>query len=291
MSRRSMRDRHAPAFLAVRPGEYGWIDDSMAGAAARLPAGRRCSARWPAPASTQSIAVQARQTLDETRWLLDARRRAPVHRRRRRLGRSAGAGRRRAARRSSRAHPRLVGVRHIVQAEPDGFLAAAGVPPRHRAARAPRPDLRHPGLRAAAAGGGRVRRAAFRGSASCSITSASRTSSGDGFARWRRAFRGAGGVSQRMLQAVGAGHRGGLAVVDAGAAAAVPRRGARVLRPGAADDRLGLAGLHGRGAVRADDGRRARRRLGGLLGGRTRERCSAARRRRLLESEKPRSRP
>ena len=92
---------------------------------------RRCGAiscrrtrrvRWRAAGLDACVAVQVRQTLEETRWLLELAERAPVHCRRRRVGRSAG---RRSSTRSSKrlaAHPKLVGIRHIVQAEPDGFL-------------------------------------------------------------------------------------------------------------------------------------------------------------------------
>ena len=57
-------------FWRYSAAEYGWIDDSMARAAARLPAGgaRREMTRAGVDAC---VAVQARQTLEETRWLLE----------------------------------------------------------------------------------------------------------------------------------------------------------------------------------------------------------------------------
>ena len=85
-------------------------------------------------------------------------------------------------------HPRLVGLRHIVQGEPDGFLERPAFRPRRRVPRTARPDLRHPGVRATAAGGGRRSPARFRGSASSSITWASRTSAGTATRAWRRHF-------------------------------------------------------------------------------------------------------
>jgi L-fucono-1,5-lactonase len=102
------------------PAEYGWIDDSMA----RL---RRDflppdAQREMAAAHVQaSIAVQARQTLEETRWLLELADRHPF------IAGVVGwvdlqsSGVDEELERVSR-HPRLVGVRHIVQGEPDGFL-------------------------------------------------------------------------------------------------------------------------------------------------------------------------
>src|SRR5229473_5772139 len=107
-------------FWTYDPAEYGWIDDSMAALRRDfLPpdAWREMSA-----ASVESaVAVQARQTLEETRWLLELSGRHPfiagvvgwadlqapgVDQELERLAR----------------HPRLVGLRHIVQGEPDGFL-------------------------------------------------------------------------------------------------------------------------------------------------------------------------
>ena len=49
------------------------------------------------------------------------------------------------------AHPRLLGVRHVVQGEPDGFLASPAFRRGVARPRSLRSDLRHPGVRAAAA--------------------------------------------------------------------------------------------------------------------------------------------
>src|SRR5262249_46256126 len=101
--------------------EYGWIDDGMAVLQRDFlpPDALREMVRTGV---TASIAVQARHTLDETRFLLDLADRHPFI-----IGvvgwidleggdvpaQLAELGGRRA----------LVGLRHIVQAEPDGFLA------------------------------------------------------------------------------------------------------------------------------------------------------------------------
>ena len=113
-----MLDAHQH-FWRYEPREYGWIDESM-GAIRRdfLPPDLRCE--MDRAGVTGSIAVQARQTLQETRWLLDLARESPSIRGvvgwidlqqdvDAQLAAFAGA-------RS------LVGIRHIVQAEEDGFL-------------------------------------------------------------------------------------------------------------------------------------------------------------------------
>jgi len=107
-------------FWMYDPAEYGWIDDSMASLRRDfLPADVR---REMTTAHVQvSIAVQARQTLQETRWLLELADRHPF------VAGVVGwvdlqaAGVDEELEQLSR-HPRLVGVRHIVQGEPDGFL-------------------------------------------------------------------------------------------------------------------------------------------------------------------------
>lgn len=101
------------------PAEYGWIDDSMRAIRRDfLPADARCV--MDRAGVTGSIAVQARQTIAETRWLLDL---ATAHPHIRgvvgwidlqedvdaQLAQFEG-------------DPALVGIRHIVQGEPDGFL-------------------------------------------------------------------------------------------------------------------------------------------------------------------------
>ena len=106
-------------FWRYDPVQYDWIDDSMAAIRRDfLPADLRCEMERAGVHG--SIAVQARQTLDETRWLLDLARQHPFIRgvvgwidlREDVDAQLAGFADDRA----------LVGVRHIVQAEPDGFL-------------------------------------------------------------------------------------------------------------------------------------------------------------------------
>lgn len=105
-------------FWSYNPVEYDWIDDSM-----------RSLRRDFLPADLQPelkrnglqgcVAVQARQTLEETRWLLDLAQRSPFvvgvvgwvdlrsSRVREDLASFAGG------------NSKLVGIRHVVQAEPD----------------------------------------------------------------------------------------------------------------------------------------------------------------------------
>jgi L-fuconolactonase len=102
------------------PREYAWIDDTMASLRRDfLPA--ELTLNLESNGFQGSILVQARQTLEETRWLLELAASNPAI-----LGvvgwvdlRST---RLRAELQSFSRNPKLVGVRHIVQAEPDGFL-------------------------------------------------------------------------------------------------------------------------------------------------------------------------
>jgi L-fuconolactonase len=108
-------------FWRYDPREYEWIDDSMQALQHDFlpPDLQREMAR---AGVTASIAVQARQTLDETRWLLELSDRYPsitgvvgwID-----LGADDIGGQLEEF--SSR--PALVGIRHVVQGEPDGFLA------------------------------------------------------------------------------------------------------------------------------------------------------------------------
>ena len=104
-------------FWIYRPDEYAWIDDSMATLRRNfLP--DDLTIELESSGFHGSIAVQARQTLQETRWLLElAERSASV------LGvvgwidlRSPDVH---SQLRSFGQNPKLVGVRHIVQSEPD----------------------------------------------------------------------------------------------------------------------------------------------------------------------------
>ena len=106
-------------FWKYDPGDYGWIDEPMAAIRRDfLPRDAKCE--MDRAGVEGSIAVQARQTLDETRWLLDLAREHPFLRAV--VGwidLRADVDAQLAALGDDRA---LAGVRHIVQAEPDGFL-------------------------------------------------------------------------------------------------------------------------------------------------------------------------
>jgi L-fuconolactonase len=107
-------------FWIYDPREYGWIDESMASIRRDfLPA--HLKPELQNNGFHGSVLVQARQTLEETRWLLELADKNPSI-----LGvvgwvdlRSAHL---RAELQSFSGNPRLVGIRHIVQSEPDDFL-------------------------------------------------------------------------------------------------------------------------------------------------------------------------
>jgi L-fuconolactonase len=104
-------------FWRYNAEEFGWIDDSTA-ALRRDFLPHDLEPELAATGFDGSIPVQARQTLDETRWLLDLAASSPfilgvvgwVDLRspdvRSQLGEFAG-------------NPKLLGIRHIVQSEPD----------------------------------------------------------------------------------------------------------------------------------------------------------------------------
>ena len=103
-------------FWRYDPDEYDWIDDSMSGIRRDfLPADLQPELKRAG--FDGSIAVQARQSLDETRWLLDLADSSPFI-----LGvvgwvdlRSEKAR----AQLTRLKHPKLIGLRHIVQSESD----------------------------------------------------------------------------------------------------------------------------------------------------------------------------
>ena len=104
-------------FWRYTAAEYGWIDDSMAALRRDfLPADLR--REMDGAGVDASVAVQARQTLDETRWLLDLADANPF---------VAGVigwvdlQADDAAEQLERFvdHPKFLGVRHVVQGEPD----------------------------------------------------------------------------------------------------------------------------------------------------------------------------
>jgi L-fuconolactonase len=107
-------------FWRYTTAEYGWIDDSMAALRRDfLPAD---ALREMAGAGVDAcVAVQARQTLEETRWLLELADANPFV-----AGvvgwidLQAGDAEEQLARFAT--HSKLVGVRHIVQSEPDDLF-------------------------------------------------------------------------------------------------------------------------------------------------------------------------
>ena len=108
-------------YWRYQPAEYGWIDESMASLRRDfLPPD---ALREMRPAGFDySIAVQARQSLEETEWLLALADRHPS------IAGVVGwvdlrSGDLDAQLEAVAARPRLVGVRHVVQAEADDFLA------------------------------------------------------------------------------------------------------------------------------------------------------------------------
>jgi L-fuconolactonase len=107
-------------FWRYNAGEYGWIDDSLAALRRDfLPPDAAIEMR--AAGFDRCIAVQARQTLAETRWLLALADEYPF------IAGVVGwvdlqSDGLEAQLETFASHPRLVGVRHIVQDEPDGFL-------------------------------------------------------------------------------------------------------------------------------------------------------------------------
>jgi L-fuconolactonase len=109
-------DAHQHFWIYSRD-EYNWIDDSMAGLRRDF---------LPEDLKTElerndfqgSVAVQTRQTLEETRWLLELARLSPSI-----LGVIGWVDLRspevESQLKNFARHPKLVGIRHIVQAEPD----------------------------------------------------------------------------------------------------------------------------------------------------------------------------
>jgi L-fuconolactonase len=108
-------------FWRYDPVEYDWIDGSMSAIARTfLPLDAR--PEMDAAGVDACVAVQARQTVEETRWLLALADTHPFI-----VGvvgwvdlQSPSVDAELAA---LAAFPKLVGIRHIVQSEPDGFLS------------------------------------------------------------------------------------------------------------------------------------------------------------------------
>ena len=104
-------------FWIYNPAEYDWIDDSMA-ILRRDFLPRDLKPELESNGFHGSVAVQARQTLEETRWLLGLAEHSPSI-----LGVVGWVDLRAPDIRSQlnalTQNPKLVGIRHIVQSEPD----------------------------------------------------------------------------------------------------------------------------------------------------------------------------
>jgi L-fuconolactonase len=107
-------------FWRYHPAEYGWIDHSMASLRRDfLPAD--AAAQMEGAGFDRCVAVQARQTLEETRWLLALADEYSC------IAGVVGWVDLQAADVDAQleavaVHSKLVGVRHVVQSEPAGFL-------------------------------------------------------------------------------------------------------------------------------------------------------------------------
>jgi L-fuconolactonase len=104
-------------FWVYDPREYDWIDDSMASLRRDfLPAGLK--PELEGSGFEGCVAVQARQTIEETRWLLALAAAAPFI-----LGVVGWVDLQSSHLRSQlqalAGNPKLVGIRHVVQGEPD----------------------------------------------------------------------------------------------------------------------------------------------------------------------------
>jgi L-fucono-1,5-lactonase len=104
-------------FWRYKPPEFDWIDDSMA-VLRRDFLPEDLKPELNNTGFQGSVAVQTRQTLEETRWLLELAERSPWI-----LGVVAWVDLRspdiRSQMKDLSRNPRLVGIRHIVQSEPD----------------------------------------------------------------------------------------------------------------------------------------------------------------------------
>jgi L-fuconolactonase len=112
-------DAHQHFWVYNQP-DYDWIDEAMAPIRRNfLPA--ELKPLLESNGFQGSVVVQARQTLDETRWLLDLAEAHPFI-----LGVVGWVDlcspRLREKLKSFAHRPKLVGIRHIVQSEPDNFL-------------------------------------------------------------------------------------------------------------------------------------------------------------------------
>ena len=243
-------------FWIYDPREYEWIDGTMTALRRDfLPADLQ--GELEREGFQGSVAVQARQSLEETRWLLELAGQSPFI-----LGVVGWVDLRspqvREDLQALARNPKLVGMRHIVQSEPDDrfllqpdFLRGISLLAEFDLAY---DILIYPKHLSVAAEF--VRR--FPGAAIRSGSSGEAGNSVGSDERVEKRDCGTGGESERILQIVGFGYRSGLEPVEARGHEAVFGCGVRTFRGEPVDDRLGLAGVHGCGIVPARDGHRER---------------------------------
>jgi L-fuconolactonase len=207
-------------FWHYNPGEYAWIDDTMAPLRRDFMPEDALGVMQPAGVDG-CVVVQVRQTLEETRWMLQLAERYAF------IAGVVGWVDLRSdaldAQIQSIAHPKLVGVRHIVQAEADDFLLDERF--RGGVARLERHGLAYDMLIYARQMSAAIEFASRLPScASSSITLASRISSGTVSTVASRS-RSNCGASEHLREAVRPGDRGGLESMDNRGSAPLCRRG------------------------------------------------------------------
>ena len=229
-------------FWVYDPREYDWIDDSMTALRRDfLPADLK-------PELEQSgfqgcVAVQARQTIEETRWLLELASASPFI-----LGVVGWVDLQspqvRSQLESFARNPKLVGVRHVVQGEPDDrfllrpeFLRGVSILEEFDLAYDILIYARHLPVAAEFVQKFPRQRFVLDHLAKPPIKSGEPASLGGGHPK-------AGGLPQCFLQIVGPGYGGGLETLEARAHSALHGRRLRGFWAAAPDDRLRLAGLH-----------------------------------------------
>ena len=252
-------------FWRYEPSEYAWIDGSMDVIRRDfLPGDAACEMR--AVGVSAAIAVQARQTLDETHWLLQL---ANEHQT---IAAVVGwidlQSDVDAQLAPFASEPKLAGVRHIVQSEPDGFLLRP--PFLDGIARLRQFGLTYDilvyarQLRDASAFAARFPEQRFvldhLGKPEVRVGE---------MARWRQDLEAVAALPHVWCKLSGLVTEADWTAWTRQSAASVSRRGAECVRTGAGDDGVGLAGLPAGRAIRGRcrPGRRCR---GGILSRRTR---------------------
>ena len=105
--------------------EYGWIDEPMAAIRRDFLPKSICYPSWQTAGIDGTISIQATQSLEETYWLLDLARNCEASRGVVGWASIASPDFEDSVHANLAAEPKLVGLRHVVQAEPQGFLEGA----------------------------------------------------------------------------------------------------------------------------------------------------------------------